>query len=408
MSKLRFKDLLLLYRSASFEPNGETARLIIADQQLLDALKLSLSDENLGDSGISIEMGDPDHLAVGQNVTLRVLAPRTGLGKLAKDIDHLLQIDTSCLEEPNRYYLIKEKFAKDDAVVPETVLRYRKLLDFVALLRQCADYVDQTAAELIFLRDGKFIVPVKFKWSQIANIDLKVVERFLGFFNDDTHKEQKISILTNAVLGLVEIATVGRRFPTILTELDDLLNKFAEGYKIFIADFSYDKIRNEFEAFRIDYSGKIHKVFSDIQNQLLAMPVATVIVATSMKSVTSESVELANFAVLIGAWVFSILFVLLCFNQWKTLSALNSEIVRQKKVMAKEYPTIAPSFESVFEWLGKRVGTQYGFLIVVAVVLALGLGSAHYFYFKLIEVGRIEQKMAATQTPKSQLQEPKR
>lgn len=186
-----------------------------------------------------------------------------------------------------------------------------------------------------------------------------------------------------------------------------MLNKFSEGYKIFIADFSYDKVRNEFETFRIEYAGKIHKIFSDIQNQLLTIPVATVIVATNMKAVTAESICLANNAVLLGAWVFAILFVLLCINQWKTLTALSKEIDRQKKVMADDYPTISATFDDVFEWLGKRVKMQYNFLIIVIVVLIVGLGSAHYFYFRMIDAGRAEQHEAAVRASNSRDQAPK-
>lgn len=402
MSDVQFKDLLVLYRSAQFEQNGEVAHLEITDHQKLNALKLCLSsDENLDDSGIRLELGDPDNLAIGQVVQLRVSAPRSGLGKLAKNIDHLVRIDNAGIEEPKRYFLIEEKFAKGDEAIPDVVLRYRKILLFVDLLKQCAAYVDKTTSELIFLHDGKFVIPVKYTWNQASIVDLKTLDKLLAFFNEDTHKEQKLSILTNTALNLVEISALGRRFSTLLTELQDLYNKFAEGYKIFIADFSYDKVRNEFEAFRVEYAGKIHKIFSDIQNQLLTIPVATVIVATTMKSVTTDSSRLTNQAVLLGAWVFAILFILLCANQWKTLSGLNREILRQQKVMKEDYPTISPTFEDIFDWLSDRVRLQFRFLTGVAAVLVIGLFSAHYFYFKMIEVGQVErQEMAAKEAKK--------
>lgn len=390
---MQFKDLLVLYRSARFEQDGGVAHLEISNQQHLDALKLCLSsDGNLDDSGVQLEVGDPDNLAVGQQVQLRLNAPRSGLGKLAKNIDHLVRIDNAFIEEPKRYFLIEEKYAKGDQIVPDVVLRYRKLLAFIDLLKQCAAYVDHTASELIFLHEGKFVIPVRYTWAQASKVNLEVLDKLVAFFNDDTHKEQKVSILTNTVLSLVQISALGRRFPTLLTELHDLYNKFAEGYKIFIADFSYDKVRNEFEAFRVEYAGKIHKVFSDIQNQLLTIPVATVIVATTMKSVTSDSTRLANQAVLLGAWVFAILFMLLCANQWKTLSGLNREIVRQQNVMKEDYPTVSPSFEDIFDWLSDRVRLQFKFLIGVAALLIAGLISAHYFYFQMIEVGQAEKQ----------------
>lgn len=386
MNRLQFKDLLPLYRASYFDADGETARLNITDQTVLDILRIALLEENLNDSGIRCFTSSFEDFTVGQTVILSITAPRTGLGKLAKNIDHLMQ--NSYLEEPKNYYLISEKFSKtDEASVPESIQRYRKILSFVALLKESATYVDKTSSDLVFISNGKFVIPVKFNWNQIQKLDLTILDRLRKLFIEDTHKEQKLSILTNTIVGLVLLSSAGRRFSTLLIELDDLFNKFSEGYKIFIADFSYDKVRNEFEAFRIDYSGKIHKVFSDIQNQLLTIPVATVIVATSMKPVTSEAIALTNLAVLLGAWVFATLFSMLCFNQWKTLSGLRKEIQRQEDVTNNEYPTIASSFSDVFEWLHIRVKLQYIFLGVVACILVIGLGSAHFFYGRLAVIG---------------------
>lgn len=390
MNRLQFKDLLAIYRAASFDAAGDTAKLTIDNQLILDALRISLLEENLDSSGIRLQTGEFDNLAIGQTVKIAISSPRIGLGKLAKNIDDLIQ--NAYIDEPRNYYLISDRFAKnDDHLAPESIQRYRKILSLVKLLKECAAYVDITASELILVSNGKFVIPIKFTWSQIQTVDLTVVDRLLKFFGEDTHKEQKLSILTNTVLSLTLPSSVGRRFSTLLTEVNDLFNKLSEGYKIFIADFSYDKVRNEFEAFRIDYSGKIHKIFSDIQNQLLTIPVATVIVATTMKPVTSGSIALTNFAVLLGAWVFAILFFLLCINQWKTLRGLDKEIQRQNNVTKEQYPTIASSFEDVFDWLEKRVRLQYFFLFLVICILVIGLASAHYFHYRLTDLGRTEQ-----------------
>ncbi|MCZ5662332.1 hypothetical protein O5623_28590 [Escherichia coli] len=57
-----------------------------------------------------------------------------------------------------------------------------------------------------------------------------------------------------------------------------------KGYKVFVSGFSYEKILDQLRVAKIEEMGKIHKVFSDIQNQILGIPVATIIVATQMKA----------------------------------------------------------------------------------------------------------------------------
>lgn len=408
MSNVKFKDLLTIYRSAQFSQDGVTAHLEITTQEQLTALELCFSsDDNLIAANIAIEDGDPDNLRIGQHIRLKIGPPSPSLGYIAKNISKLVETQNLAFEEPKRYFLIEERFAKGDEQVPETVLRYQKILSFVELLKLCTAYVDKSSGSLVFLHNGKFVIPVKYKWHQVTKINLEIIDKLTSFFTEDTHKEQKISILTNTVISLVQISSSVRRFSTLLTEIQDLYNKFSEGYKIFIADFSYDKIRNEFEEFRVEYAGKIHKVFSDIQNQLLAIPVATIIAATSMKSATNDFSVLINKAVLAGSWVFSILFALLCINQWKTLDGLNRDIVRRENLMIEDYPTIKPSFEDIFEWLHKRVRLQFAFLISVVIILAVGLISAHYFYFKMIEVGAIEKQEIISKNAITSPQSPK-
>lgn len=80
----------------------------------------------------------------------------------------------------------------------------------------------------------------------------------------------------------------------------------------FTSGFSYEKVRDEVEATRIEYAGKIHKVIGDIQNQLLGIPVATIVVATQMKEATRyDSQYWINAAVVLGCWVFALLVLML-------------------------------------------------------------------------------------------------
>ena len=55
------------------------------------------------------------------------------------------------------------------------------------------------------------------------------------------------------------------------------------------------------EAAKVDYVAKIHKTLIDIQGQLLAIPVATIIVASQLKSNQTCGVDFwTNIAVLAG------------------------------------------------------------------------------------------------------------
>jgi hypothetical protein len=99
-------------------------------------------------------------------------------------------------------------------------------------------------------------------------------------------------------------------------------------YRLFVSNFSYDKVRSELEAAQVEYTAKIHKVFTDIQNQLLTIPVATVVVATQMELATGSDQFWIDTAVLMGSFIFVILVGFLVCNQKHTLDTLEKEITR--------------------------------------------------------------------------------
>lgn len=389
MSNIRFADLVKIYQAAQFGQD-EIATITIADQQTLDALKIALQEENLDDSGISVTRGDPDDLGIGKTVQLHISAPRIGLGRLARNLADFLTTGV-LIAEPKRYYLIEERFASSDINVPESVERYRKLLKFIDLLKECADYVDTAANELIFIKDGKFSIPVVIAASQIASADLAQIDKILSHFTDDTHKAQKLAILTNAVLSITQITAIRKRFSTLVLEISELSSKFSDGYKIFIADFSYDKIRDKFEEAKLENSGKLHKIFSDIQNQLLTIPVATVIVATQMKGTGDQAAAIGNTALLIGVWIFAVLFSILWFNQLRTLLTLESEIRRQEKVLKEDYESVGSMFNDMFAPLYKRIRNQKILLGLISFLVIAGLVASHYFYREISAIPAASQ-----------------
>jgi hypothetical protein len=412
MSSIRFEHLLVIYRAAKFEDDARTATVELKSKDLVDAVAFALKDENLDDSGISMAQGEPSDVQVGRTVSLIIGEPRSGLGILSKDFEDLLGVKSACIREPKRYFLIREGFSRDDEVVPADVVKYRKLLSFIALLKDCAAYQDDGKAELIFIHDGKFAMPVLFTLTQLNMLEDKTLDRLLAFFTEDTHREQKLSILTNTVLSTVAIAALNRRFQALLTELDDVLVKFADGYKLFVADFSYDKVRDEFETTKVEYAGKIHKVFTDIQNQLLSIPVATVIVATQMKAgaPSDPTIWIANTALLAGAWIFAVLFSMLCANQYRTLRVLDTEIKRQEEVITKDYASVASMFDDVYRSLHERIKLQQWFLFGIIFILVIALFCANIFYAQIQNVaansqnaqnGAAQQLKQITQKPAS-------
>lgn len=387
MSKVTFPLLLSIYRSLAFDQNAKAGTLTLSSQDLRDTLALLLEEENLDDSGMSLASGNPDKLVVGQTVRLLVGEPRLGIGVLSSDLDGLLRTRKARIEEPKRYFLIDSKYAPGDSSVPPEVQSYKTLLSFILLLREAAAYLEAEREELIFIHEGKFTLPVNYCRADLLAADLSAIKKLEDSFSNDTHKEQKLAILADAAISIVKGASPVERFQRLLSHLPELQNKFADGYRLFVSNFSYDKVRSELEAAKVEYTGKIHKVFADIQNQMLSIPVATIIVATQMKDAGAEKATSyetwVNSAVLLGCWIFVLLVGLLIWNQRHTLEVLKGEITRQKDLIQKKHQTVAPTFNDIFAMLDARLSMQRRILWAIAFVLIIGLVLAHVVYFCL-------------------------
>lgn len=389
MSLAKFDQLVALYRAIDFRANSRQGALSIANDGQRDLLASMLSADN-DEYGLRIIQGNADALRVGEVVELEVNDPRISIGIVATDLDDLFVAPKARIREPARYFVISEKFCNSDQIVPDSIERYRTLLKLIALLKQAAAYLDEETGELVFIHDGKFELPIQFAATDLPRMDMGCASRLLESFENDTHRDQKFAILAKSIQSICNAAKPKGRFGLLLEHLPELLKSFSEGYRLFVADFSYDKIVNQLEVAKLEEIGKIHKTFADIQNQILGIPVATIVVATQMKAASIVGYEFwVNTAVLVGCWVFAILSIFVLRNQLHTLNAIGDEIARKKQQMLKDYKSVENLITKSFPFLETRLRTQRWAFYVVDLILVVGLILSHVVYFLLTDPARI-------------------
>jgi hypothetical protein len=271
-------------------------------------------------------------------------------------------------------------------LVPEDhpVAKYHGVLDFIQMLKSTAAFLDPDEPALIFINEGKFEVPINYTSQDLNNLSLTEIKTLTHIIQKDTHEKQCNAIMAEAVVGMTRYMSSDERFKYVLANLSDLKKRYEDGFNLFASGFSYEKLRDQVEAARVEYTGKIHKILSEIQNQLLSIPVATIVVATQMKEVKAMDAGFwVNSAVLFGCWVFSMLIAFLFHNQSITLKVLQDEINRQKDQLDKEFASVKKSYESTFKTLTKRALLQRKVIWSVDVIVAIGFVSSNFVYFKL-------------------------
>ena len=374
----KFEQLVTLCRNLQFQANSRLGRFSISDATQLDLLNLLLEDD---DFGLSIHSGNP---SLGETIVVEVGHPRMAIGIIATNLDDLLIAPKAKFREPQRFFIIDSKFSSSDVIIPDFIIRYHQVLKLISLIKEASAYLDEENGEFIFIDDGKFPLPIRYSGEQTQQADITVINQLLESFDNDTHREQKLAILSKSVRTICGAANPNDRLGVLLTHLADLQKSFSEGYRLFVADFSYDKIINQLETAKLEEIGKIHKTFSDIQNQILGIPVATIVVATQMKKATDVGYEFwVNTAVLIGCWVFVILSHLILTNQQHTLRAIGEEIKRKKIQMLTEYSSVVDLITQSFPFLEQRLKVQRIAFYIVDMILVIGFVVAHVVYFMI-------------------------
>lgn len=364
-----FEQLVEVYRRIQWG-DGNEGELVVENEHVLQLADAVLHVAHPDDTGVGVLEGDHEHLAVGDRLRVEVHQPKPRIGMFADTLADFVRYGQ--VKEPDHCYVREIDYASGEPNALPAMQGYRAVLAFLVLLRKSADYFDKSDRELVFAQGTRLTIPVRYTLEDIPADLAHQVSSLQAHFVDELHREQKFSILASAVRRVASAVTREKRFVTLLSCVEELAIGVSDGYRLFAASFSYERVKNEAKDAQIEFTAKIHRVFSDIQNQLLAIPVATIIVATQMRRVDGGIQFWINTGIMLGSVVFAVLFGMLAHNQRLTLDVLGEEIDRRRGVIASRYKTVDDLFKETFDELDSRLKSQHKVLDIISGLVCVG------------------------------------
>ncbi len=312
------------------------------------------------------------HLLISKSAADRTIECHTDKGFFLSLTD-LLIAPARRLKPPAKFYLADGDalFTGDETALSQEGRDYLATTRFHALLETVSDYHWGVGADktLVFLHKEKIELTSEYTVADLHA--LPELDAFSAeFIASNTHQEQKRTILKTVLLELFSGRTK-LRFSELLARFDDFVDKIRASYQLYVAEFSFQKVKAEVEKEKLDAMIKLNKVFSDVQGQLLTVPVALVLVGGQMKNVGSFTFE--NLMIWLGALVFSVLMNLLIRNQRHTLNAVKHEIDQQRQQIESKYQTIAPRFVDIYKEIEERHAHQHRLILVIDALVAISL-----------------------------------
>lgn len=289
-------------------------------------------------------------------------------------LDEVLIAPARRISPLSKFYLADSDslYEGDETNLPPTAQYYMAAAKLYSLLGRAADHQGGVgdAKTLIFLH--KEVLEITPNYAVDDLHELAGLQPFeADFIASDTHKGQKRIIVKTVLNDLFS----GRRklpFSDLLTHFDDFIEKVQASYELYVAEFSFNRVKAEVEKEKLDAMLKLNKVFSDIQNQLLAVPVALVLVGGQMENKGAWTSK--NSLIWLGALVFATLMDLLIRNQRHTLTAVKQEIDQQRQQIESKYQSVADRFSKIYSDIYKRYAHQERLIAIVDFLVAISLG----------------------------------
>ena len=377
--RLDFSHLLPIYRA--MQPVHGSKFSVLVTSEIQQNLTLILNDDDaLPDSGFSF-MGEFNSLVVGRTIEITVNSPRLGLGILASCFSEYLSRPGVAIKEKTHFFLRDNFFYSKDLPVPPDVAAYRSVLSFIRILQDSAYYLDENSETLIFYKTGRFEIPVKYGYQDIVKFDALALEQLHSLMSDRLHGDQKQHLLAETVIELTEKMHTSDRFAYLVCNIDELYKKTIIGYNLFSTDFTYEKAKEEVHTFKLESTARLHKIISEIQTQLLGIPIATFVALSQIKETNSLDAQFAvNTIIFFGAVIFCVLLGGLIFNQKLTLDTIEHDIKRQYEVFKKRFASAPEAYVPVFRGICTRLTFQFAALLLITILTFVVLAISLVFY----------------------------
>ncbi|MBC3876644.1 hypothetical protein H8K38_02360 [Undibacterium sp. FT79W] len=272
---------------------------------------------------------------------------------------------------PEVYYVAEDDFLSTEKKETVNSRRYVSVLSLLKVLREVADYCDESLSGLkfVYLNKTKLELSINYKAADLRDVP-KVKELEDDIFDASyKHKEQRKVIIKLILDELLKDTVEEARFPKLLSDFLLFKQRYKDSYDLYIAEFSFEKVLEEVKAHKLDYTIKLNKVFSDIQNQLLAIPAALILIGSRLTP--KGFVEWQNSLTMLGCVIFVALMDLLVRNQYNTLAAILDEINKQTEVLISKHAALLPKFKDPYIELEKRHAHQRWLIRIVDGLVAM-------------------------------------
>lgn len=291
----------------------------------------------------------------------------------ALDIEELLTATSRKINPPKEFYLAAENYRHNeiDEKTPTLVKHYLVASKLAKELLKLSDYSAPEIPKAVFLHGEKLELSLAYNLNDLSH-PLNIEPFVSEFINAEIHKDQKITIVKSVLIEMLRNSEIDRfSISELIKRFPEFIDRINSNYQLYVSEFSFEKIKIQIEHEKFEFTTKLNSVFSGIQNQLLAIPVALVLIGGQMQK--SEELTLKNLSIWLGSIVFALLMSLLIRNQKSTLNAIKLEVDSQWSNIKDKHRLVSDMLSKHYLDLNDRFQTQITFLTLISIVVSISV-----------------------------------
>jgi hypothetical protein len=289
---------------------------------------------------------------------------------ICKDWDTLLSYPQYMLEPVTAVFIINDNKLYSEEMPPPKFKRYQHIAKVCQLIKQVSNDITSSQEYLIVFGQS---LNINFQVDSTVlehDIDPEPLEELL---TADLHKEAKTALVREALVSFLKQQDQQYRFTHLLTHFNAFSTQLLASYEQYVSNYSFDKVRREYQEKKTEYIVKINKIFDEVATKTFAIPAGVWLAASQIQVAQVNTLGFyKNITFIIIVLVLGIIVCLNLFGQFSSLKALKGEYIPLFKRLENEVGSDMDDFEKSRTELSGRFEVVWWKLassVIITVVL---------------------------------------
>lgn len=321
-----------------------------------------LSEANCIENFVTVENKNKpvDKVSIADRIKVRLYPNQLINEKYFETFEDLINHSSQSYPQ-NRYYVNSLNYDSMEQIQPIQIQNFVAFTKLISFLKSISDY--QKGNELVFFQAKQLILTTDYSVNDL--LEINELDDLINHIQESADKEERRIIFTNELIAsLLKINEPKNRFKFLVTNFSDLTSNYHKSHSLYLEKYSYQKFKSEIDKEIIEYSKKIQAVINDAQSKLVAIPAAFLLIIGQF-DLTGEKIYF-NLALVLSAFVFSVLLEVLLRNQFSALDFVKDDIDRFKNsVDDKKIEILGDDFTKVFTKINNLHSKQKCYLNII-------------------------------------------